>query len=337
MLLIRQSISRLLQFAIFIRHWIYDLGVFQSKHSPINTIVIGNLAIGGSGKTPFTDALIAQLKKQSKLAFLSRGYGRKTKGIFAVDQKSTALEVGDEPKLISSHHPEIPAFVGEKRWEACKVIHHNHPAVQYIILDDAFQHRALKGNINVLLSRYSSPFYDDNLWPWGELRDLKSRAKSADLIVFTGTPKSIDLSKKELIISKVRAYSSAPVFFFHTKKLPVQPLFDHSVSAFKNWGSFCGIAHPKTFHDSVSEELNITDSLNFADHHPFDDKDLAQLKSKMVNFGGRVDAWVTTEKDAMRIKHLEDWKSVPIFYLPIVIKINEEEENEWNLWWKKKI
>ncbi len=156
-------------------------------------------------------------------------------------------------------------------------------------------------------------------------------------MIFTGTPKKLNQSVKDDIISELRTYSSAPVFFFHTETLPIRPLFDDSVSNIQSWGSFCGIAHPQSFHDSVSKSLNITDSLNFADHHDFAEKDLAQLKSKMVNFGGSVEAWVTTEKDAMRIKDLEDWRSIPIFYLPIVLKINEEEENEWNLWWKKKI
>lgn len=337
MLLIRQTISYLLHFALSIRHWCYDNGVFQSKSSPIKTIVIGNLAIGGSGKTPFTDALIEQLKMQSKLAFLSRGYCRKTKGILRIQDNHTAMEVGDEPKLISLHHPDIPSFVGEKRWEACHAIHNNHPDVEAIILDDAFQHRALKGDINILLSRYSSPLFNDHLWPWGGLRDLKSRAKSADLIIFTGAPKKLNESVKERMTAAMRVYSHAPIFFFHTETLPIQSLFGHTETAIKNWGSFCGIAHPQSFHDSVSKILNITDSLNFADHHAFAQKDLTQLKAKMVNFGGRVEAWVTTEKDAMRIKDLEDWSSIPIFYLPIVLKINEEEENEWNLWWKKKI
>jgi tetraacyldisaccharide 4'-kinase len=337
MLLIRRLISALLHLVISIRHWCYGVGIFQSKSAPVKTIVIGNLAIGGSGKTPFTDALIHQLKKDHSIAFLSRGYGRSTKGIKQIQKLSTAEEVGDEPKLIALHHPEIPSYVGEKRWEAAIEIHQNHPEVQSIVLDDAFQHRALKGDINILLSRYAHPFYNDHLWPWGGLRDLKSRAEAADLIAFTGSPSILNREEKEIIRAQVAKFSAAPVFFFHTVSLPLRPVFNHEPNAFQNWGSFSGIAHPESFHQSLKAIKPILDSLNFADHHAFDSNDLEKIKSKMVNFGGRVEAWVTTEKDAMRIKDLNDWKGIPIFYLPIVIKINEEEETEWNLWWKKKI
>ncbi len=337
MLLIRRLISALLQLVIFIRHWCYEFGIFQSRSAPVKTIVIGNLAIGGSGKTPFTDLLIGQLKTNHRVAFLSRGYGRKTKGIRQIQTQSTADEIGDEPKLIALHHPNTIAYVGEKRWEAAVQIHQQHPETECIILDDAFQHRSLKGDINVLLSRYSSPFYNDNLWPWGGLRDLKSRASVADVIVFTGSPSQLNHEEKKIMIAKVRAFSDAPVFFFHTAYLQMLPVFDHHQNDFKNWGSFCGIAHPKSFHQSVAERMHLGEAINFTDHHRFDDNDLENLKTKMVNFGGSVEAWVTTEKDAMRIKDMIDWKGMPIFYLPIVLQINEEEETEWNLWWKKKI
>jgi tetraacyldisaccharide 4'-kinase len=313
------------------------MGIFQSKSAPVKTIVIGNLAIGGSGKTPFTDALIHQLKKDQNIAFLSRGYGRSTKGIRQIQKHSTAAEIGDEPKLIALHHPDIPSYVGEKRWEAVTHIHEDHPEIQTVVLDDAFQHRALKGDINILLTRYTQPFYEDHLWPWGGLRDLKSRAQAADLIVFTGSPPHLSREEKEILRSHVVKFSTAPVFFFHIDSLPLRPIFEHQPDGFQNWGSFCGIAHPESFHQSVKEIKPILDSLNFADHYAFGANDLEKIKAKMVNFGGCVEAWVTTEKDAMRIKDLEDWNGIPIFYMPIVIKINEEEETEWNLWWKKKI
>lgn len=315
----------------------YQIGFFPSKKSTVKTIVMGNLAIGGSGKTPFTDTLITQLKKEKNIAFLSRGYGRKSTGIIKIESFSTSAQVGDEPKLIGLHHPELPAYVGENRLKAAEHIHHQHPDVSFIVLDDAFQHRALIGDITILLTRYQAPFYKDYLWPRGGLRDLKSRAQTADLIVFTGTPKSLDQNLKKSMIEQVSAYSTAPVFFSHTQSMDLQPLFGHDASSYQQWGSFCGIAHPTPFHHSVKNMYNTLETLNFDDHHQFVPADLNKIKAKMVNFGGQVEAWITTEKDAMRILEMDDWKGIPIFYMPIVIKINEEEEKEWNLWWKKKI
>ncbi len=333
----RGLLSALLSLVLSIRHGLYAWGVFRSSKGAVKTIVVGNLAIGGSGKTPFSDMILNQLKRTHRLAFLSRGYGRSTRGFLKIDQDHSAEHVGDEPLLIASHHPDIPAYVGEKRVQALKKMAQFHPNLNWVVLDDAFQHRALKGDINILLSRFGQPFYHDHLWPMGDLRDLRARAHAADLIVFTGAPANLSADIRYKMMEESQKYSSAKVFFAHTASLPLQPLFGHNIQEYQIFGSFCGIAHPKTFHENIQVIQPTKVQVNFKDHHLFNDNDLQTIQSKMVNFGGQVEAWITTEKDAIRIRDLNLWKNVPVFYLPIVLKINEEEVTEWNLWWKKRI
>lgn len=334
---LKRIIATIISIILKLRHALYDLGIFKSFSTQTKTIVVGNLAIGGSGKTPFTDFIIQQIKSEHHLVFLSRGYGRKTKGIFRISSNDTAEKIGDEPLLIHSHHAEIPAYVGEDRVKAIQQIEQENSDLDIIVLDDAFQHRRLRGNINVLLSRFDKPFFNDHIWPMGGLRDLKSRAQNADLIVFTGAPDKINFQEKQEMKELCRRYSKADVFFAHIEPREIQPVFNHNLQSYKNFGSLCGIAHPENFHENSKKNFSISTTLNFKDHHRFSENDLNLIRSKMVNFGGPVEAWITTEKDAMRIKHLKGWESLPVFFGPIVLKINEEELTEWNLWWKNRL
>ncbi len=328
--------SIILQGILHLRHFLFDNGVLRSQKSPVKTIVIGNLAIGGAGKTPFADMLIHALKEQFELGFVSRGYGRLTQGPQAITRDSNASAIGDEPLLIHQHHPDIPGFVAEKRNEGIQRLIQNFSNINLIVLDDALQHRALQGDVNILISKFDQPFYSDSLWPMGHLRDLKSRAKCVQAIAITNSPADLSEQDKRQVIERIRTITAAPVFFFHTESLPIQPLHPNLKTP-KHWGVFCGIAHPQPFFSSVLKNYNILEKVAYADHQWLGEKEAQFLRSKLVTFGGQIEAWMTTEKDAMRIAHLESWKDIPIFYLPIITKINDADKEAWKLWLKKNI
>jgi tetraacyldisaccharide 4'-kinase len=328
--------SIIMQGIIHLRHFLFDLGIFHSQKSPIKTIVIGNLSIGGAGKTPFADMMIHSIKDHKVLGFVSRGYGRKSKGPLPITNDSTAADIGDEPLLIHRHHPEMPGFVAEKRNIGIEKLLIQSPQIDCIVLDDAMQHRALQGNLNILISKFDQPFYNDSLWPMGHLRDLKCRAKKVQSIAITNCPPDLSEREKKSVLEQIQTITQAPVFFFHTEILHIQSLHKQSEIP-NNWGAFCGIAHPDSFFESIQKKYNITEKVTYADHQWLGEKEAHFIRSKLVTFGGPIEGWLTTEKDAMRIAHLESWKDIPVFYLPIITKINEADKEAWKQWLTKNI
>ena len=330
--LIRNIISALIGGILRIRHFLYYLGIFKSTAPNIKTIVVGNLAIGGAGKTPFTDFLLNELQSEGTTGFVSRGYGRKTKGLVEINFASDATSIGDEPLLIHRHHPEVPGVVSEKRLIGIQYLESKHPHLSRIVLDDAFQHRALQAHTYILLSKFDQPFYKDSLWPSGGLRDLISRARTADAVVITNTPNNTPPETMLAIREEIGQITKAPVFFAQIENLPLAALHQNSQTQPAIWGGFCGIAHPQTFLDQLRKNFNIQEEFTWRDHQWLGDKEAELLRSKLVTFGGKIEGWITTEKDAMRIAHLPHWKDIPIYYLPIKTTIYKEDKEEWKKW-----
>ena len=244
--------SIILQGILRLRHFLFNCGIFYSQKAPVKTVVIGNLAIGGAGKTPFADMLIHSIKDHKVLGFVSRGYGRKSKGPLPITNDSTAADIGDEPLLIHRHHPDMPGFVAEKRNIGIEKLLIQSPQINCIVLDDALQHRALRGDVNILISKFDQPFYKDSLWPLGNLRDIKTRAKHVQAIAVTNSPGNLSENQKNSVKEQIRAITSAPVFFFYTEILPIRSLWSPTEIP-KNWGAFCGIAHPEPFFESLQK------------------------------------------------------------------------------------
>ena len=331
-IIIRNIISTLLGLVLRIRHFLYDIGIFKSISPEIKTIVIGNLAIGGAGKTPFTDFLLQELKTSGATGFVSRGYGRKTSGLVEILPSSDATLIGDEPLLIHRHHPDIPGAVAEKRIIGINFLAKKFSHLQRIVLDDAFQHRALRAHTNILLSKFDLPFYNDQLWPAGGLRDLITRSATADAIVITSTPHRASTTTLSEIRNQIAKFSKSPVFFAHIEILPLVSLHAQSQANPNIWGAFCGIAHPQSFLESLKQNFNIQQEFVWRDHQWLGDKEAEKLRAKLVTFGGKIEGWITTEKDAMRIAHLPQWKDIPIYYLPIKTTIHKEDLEEWKKW-----
>src|SRR6478735_7409996 len=166
--------------AIAIRNWLYNKKIIRSVSFNLPLICVGNLSVGGTGKSPMVEYLVLHLKNEFRVAVLSRGYKRKTKGYALATASTTAIDVGDEPMQFHSKSPDVPIAVGEERLVAIPQLLHDKPETQAIILDDAFQHRAIKAGLNILLTDYGNLFTRDFFLPTGDLRDAASSYKRAE-------------------------------------------------------------------------------------------------------------------------------------------------------------
>ncbi len=198
---------------MFIRNMFYDIGIYKSYKIPKKSICIGNLAVGGTGKSPHVSYLINILKITTKITVLSRGYGRTTKGFILADENSTGTQIGDEPKMyFARFHPTINVVVCEKRLDGVQKINSLFPDNELIILDDAFQHRAVKAEVNIVLTDYASLFSSDFVVPAGNLREWKIGKKRAKWVIVTKCPSSLSDNEKQSI-SRTLKFNPLNVFF----------------------------------------------------------------------------------------------------------------------------
>ncbi len=319
--LILLPISVLYGAILWLRNKLYDWGLIRSKKAGIKTIVVGNLALGGTGKTPFIEYLI-NLFPQRHIAVLSRGYGRKTSGTLFAEPHSTAEEIGDEPLQLVKKFPEITLCVESDRLKGIEAIKAQNPNVEFIILDDAFQHRKLQGGFNILLTTFQRPFYKDYYLPSGTLRDHKVRAKHADIVVVTKTPPGINESEKERVKSKLQKLKK-PIFFSHLNYGDYTPIgASGSLKDYDTYAAVTGIANPELFIERIAEDFSLEKHFKYPDHHSFNRQNVQEFKDFIGSFAGGKLAFITTEKDAMRLlkfeKELKVW-DLHFFYLPVQV------------------
>lgn len=269
------------------RNLFYDLGIFKSTFFDIPIISVGNLAVGGSGKTPMVEYLISELQGEYTIAVLSRGYGRKTKGFVWVEPNLSPTLTGDEPLQIKTKFQTISVAVCEDRVVGVTQILKEKPATTLILLDDAFQHRAIKPSTQLLLSTYNKPFFKDWLLPAGRLRERRNGAKRADAIIFTKCPSNYNKLYWE----------DKPVFY--SKIVYQNPKIEGSVYGFS------GLADDTLFKNHLSKTYDLQGFKSFGDHHNFTQDDMDELIKKA---GGA--KLVCTEKDWTKIKYLKGTESV---------------------------
>ncbi|MDZ7933989.1 MAG: tetraacyldisaccharide 4'-kinase [Emticicia sp.] len=312
---------------IFLRNWLFDKGFMKSISPKVLTINVGNLSLGGTGKTPHVEYLVRLLSEKYKVSTLSRGYGRKTKGFVLANEQATAETIGDEPmQYYLKFKDKINVVVCENRVVGVDEIQNKFAENQVVILDDAFQHRKIVPHLNLLLSEYDKPFYVDSLVPFGRLRDIRNSAKRADAIIITKCPSLITEQEKEKIRNSVLAYSKSdiPVFF---SKISYQKITSYaSKSDFddaKSVGVLTAIAKPEVFIQHLSEKsLKIEKNFDFPDHHAFTRKDI----DKIIKESDRNLQIITTEKDMVKLKpQLSEHEMKRFFYVPIEIQIDEKE------------
>ena len=304
-----------------IRNFLYDKGILKSYSFDIPIIAVGNLSVGGTGKTPQIEYLIRLLSPNYKISTLSRGYKRKSKGYVLADATSTAESLGDEPFQMYQKFPSIKVAVDVDRKNGIENLIKLDDKPDVILLDDAFQHRKVKAGLYIMLSAYDDIFYDDFMLPTGNLRESRSGANRADIIVITKCPKELSIGEQERIKAKIKF--EVPIFFsfidyddnVYGKKetIRISEIID------KDKLIIAGIAKPEPFFNFIKRE---NDSIMiFSDHHNFSENDINTIREKS---NGKI--IITTEKDYVRLKtqNLNN-----LYYLPIKssILINEQTFN----------
>ncbi len=304
-----------------LRHWLFDREYRKSSSFNFPIICVGNLATGGTGKTPMTEYLVDMLKDHYKIATLSRGYKRKTTGFAIANEHTTALDIGDEPMQFHEKYPELAVAVGEERLAAIPQLLQAKPATELIILDDAFQHRQVRAGLNILLTDYKNIYPKDLLLPAGNLRDIPSAAKRAEIIVVTKCRTDMDLTEKEKIIQRIRPLPHQHVFFAETVYGRPYHLFNKSVANLNQdirAVLISGIANPVYLQEFLKKNIGGFEMMRFADHHIFTSDDLKQIIKQFDELQSANKMILTTEKDGVRLKKFEkELAGYPVFVLPI--------------------
>ena len=284
-----------------------------------------HLAVGGRGKTPHVEYLIRLLQNDFTVATLSRGYGRNTKGFREVNSNDKASESGDEPLQIKQHFPNIHVFVGEKRVEAVSQLLFKKPEIEVILLDDAYQHRAIKAGFNILLTDYSKIFTDDKIMPSGRLREHPRGAQRADLVIITKCPLDITKQKKEELKSKIANYTSADVLFtgIEYRHQPIAIFNNTEIKEKSNIVLISGIAKSLGFEDYVKAKFQpkAFEHFNFRDHYHFKPSDLTRIEEKFNTFADPK-IILCTDKDAVRLSEVaqgSSFEKLPVYRLPIEV------------------
>lgn len=302
-----------------LRHFLYDKGIFTSQAGSLPTIVIGNLSLGGTGKTPFAAWVCRFLIDTHKVALLSRGYGRRGKGFLEVTSSSLPEEVGDEPLMQCLNLPNVGVAVCADRLSGIDALRDR--GYDVAVLDDAFQHRRLKGSLNILLTRSDRPFWHDHLFPFGSLRDIVSASKRADVLVVTNC--TAFPSQEFIEQAESFGYKKGISLFFtgleYMAPYDVRTLEQvemHSVNAF----GLCGIANDSGFKNYINTHFKITGYKRFEDHRRYADSDFNSLPEG-------TNCIVSTEKDAVKLRLLKSLSDIRIIALPVRLKFLGDEEN----------
>ncbi|WP_203257881.1 tetraacyldisaccharide 4'-kinase [Hyunsoonleella ulvae] len=303
----------------WLRNIFYDIGIKTSTSFSIPVICVGNLSVGGTGKTPMIEYLIRLLKDDHKTATLSRGYKRKTKGFLLANESTTSEDIGDEPyQFYNKFGKQVMVAVDGNRINGIsQLLQHTKPP-EVVLLDDAFQHRKVKAGFNIMLTTYQKPYFKDIVLPTGDLREPRSGAKRADIIVVTKCPLDLREEDKSFFLKQINANKEQYVFFssisysdeiFSNKaKMHLMDLRDFVLVT--------GIANATPMVNFLkSKNLNF-EHLNFKDHYEFSNKDISNLESKTTI--------LTTEKDFMRLKHYKSLED-KLYYLPIRVKIDKNK------------
>ena len=300
-------------------------------------ISIGNLSAGGTGKTPHIEYLVRLLSGQYRIATLSRGYKRKTRGFLYATEITSVEDVGDEPMQFSRKFPEIIVAVDEKRRNGIKTILSNYPDVDIILLDDAFQHRAVRPGLSILLSDFHKLFTRNFLFPSGTLREFKAGAKRADVIVVTKTPKIFSPILKKILIEEIRPLPQQLLFFSYIKYGCITPIPGTEpkggVKKYFTILMVTGIANTYPLQEHLNKNCAELIKMNFPDHYNFTVKDMKQIRRKFMDIFSKNKAIITTEKDLMRMNKkelVEVIADLPAYYIPIEVAIHKEGREAFN-------
>ena len=324
---------------ISIRNFLYDSHILHHHSFEVPIISVGNLTVGGTGKTPHAEYLISILKKDFNVVFLSRGYKRKTRGFILATTQSSIDDIGDEAVQIKQKFPEITVAVSEKRSVGIrKLLNNKDLKIDVIVLDDAFQHRSIEPNINILLFDYTQPVYEDSLMPVGRLRESIKSSYRANFIIFTKCPSLLPPIEQRIIKNKLDIRPYQNLFFTSICYGEITP-------AEKGRSLFCddlrnyevllvtGIGNPAPLLNYMKDQVGNIIHKKFPDHHSFSSKDASEIWKSFNEIDSSKKLILTTEKDLVRLKSV---KNIPsdffnvVYYIPIEIRFLDRTKELFN-------
>ena len=330
------ALSKLYGLGVTFRNRLFDWKILKQNEFDIPIVVIGNLAVGGTGKTPHTEYIITELRYQYNLAVISRGYKRETKGFLLATNHSTPKDIGDEPyQIYNKFLGEIPVAVCEDRCHGIREVRRLNPDINLILLDDAFQHRYVKPTVAILLTEFSRPLFYDHLLPYGRLREPIEGLNRADIVVVTKCPEQIKPMESRIFINNLKTFPYQHISFSRYTYGQLVPLFPEKSYniPFLDWLdcndvilAVSGIGNPRPFVKylkSFQFTLKIT---TFPDHHNFTRKDIDIILKRFNSLDAQSKYIVTTEKDAVRLMNNRYFpcELMPyIYYLPIAVEFEE--------------
>lgn len=337
-------ISWLYGMVIALRNKLFDWGYLRSKSFSIPVICIGNLAVGGTGKTPHTEYLIRLLQKRHfNIAVLSRGYKRASKGYLLATSESNVKALGDEPYQMKAKFSDIRVAVDKNRCHGIEqLLLLKDPTVDVVLLDDAFQHRYVNAGLNILLTDYHRLFCEDALLPAGRLRESEKGKERAQIIIVTKCPEDIKPIDFNIIGKRLNLFPYQKLFFSTLQYGRLLPLFPETGNKERELSSLqkdevvllvTGIASPAPLRKKLEEQTPHVKSLPFDDHHNFTDGDIQQIGEQFSQLKGESKLIITTEKDAARLCHhpaMNDTLKPFIYMLPIEIKILQDQQDTFN-------
>ena len=321
--------SLLYGLGVSIRNALYRFGGLKPVEFSIPVISVGNISVGGTGKTPHIEYLIRLLKDYIQVATLSRGYNRKTKGFLEVLASNNAEEAGDEPLMFKRKFSDILVTVAESRTFGIPELLKIRPRTQVILLDDAFQHLSVKVGLNILLTDFNHPFTRDYLLPSGRLREWRSAYQRADIIIVTKCSPDLDLAEKERFLRELKPLSHQRVYFSYYEYWKPYSLYDWRKQADLDGTHdvllLSAIAGTEYLADYLEERTASIRPMEFEDHHYFSNYDISQLKLMYENMAGEKKIILTTEKDAVRLEMHKEFllqNPLPIYILPLKVSFH---------------
>lgn len=332
-------ISALYGFGVCLRNKFFKWGIYKRKEYNIPIICVGNISVGGTGKTPHTEYLVRLLKNQYKVAVLSRGYKRKKNGFILSTIESTINEIGDEPYQIKQKFPDIIVAVDKKRTRGIENLLALASPPDVIILDDGFQHRFVKPSYSIVLSDFNRPVYEDKLLPAGRLREPASRLRLASDIIITKCPDALQPIDFRIISKDINAFPYQCLYFTTFTYQKLKPVFNSTgrievleLEKLKDKHVLLvtGIASPKPLLDKVSEYALKVDSMMYKDHHAFTNTNLKSIISRFNKIKTDDKIIIVSEKDAIKLRGLNIKDDIKFFfyYLPIEVSFLDGEHKK---------
>ncbi len=326
-----------------IRNFLYNSGILPSEEFDLPVICVGNITVGGTGKTPHTEYIAELLRKNFKVATLSRGYKRKTRDFRITSSSSLVSEIGDEPMQISRKYPDIIVAVDRNRVHGVKRIIEEDPHTDVIILDDGYQHRKITPGFSILLSDFERLFVRDHMLPYGNLRESIGNMRRADIILITKSPENLSPIDRRLIVKEVNKSQYQNLYFTSLVYKTPLPVFntipDREILTDISQCSDCGIvlitgiANPGPFNDYLQRYFSEIIHLSYPDHHHFREQDILSISEAYNSLKSTGKYIITTEKDAVRLQEItniaEPIKSV-FYYIPVGIYFLNDDKEEFD-------